>query len=201
MMRVMLAGLGLVLLTACAPEPVAQEPATPSRIDVDVDTPQLRQLRADAGIEECREGAAAPVDGGLPELSLPCLGGGSDVDLSTLEGPLVVNFWAQNCAPCRTEMPILQSFHEDRRGEIGVVGIDWQDVQPEAALQLARKTGVTYPLLADPGDETSGAGPINRVRGLPMLLLVDADGEVVHQEFVALDSRAQLDQLVEEHLG
>ena len=190
--------------SCCCPRvlpPRRLTPAQPSRIDVDVDTPRLQQIRSAAGIEPCVQGSAEPVEGGLPQLSLPCLGGGDDVDLSTLDGPLVVNFWAQNCAPCRTEMPILQEFHEDRRGDVGVIGIDWQDVQPEAALELARATGVTYPLLADPGDETSGAGPINRVRGLPMLLLVDAGGRVVHQEFVALRSRAQLDRLVAEHLG
>lgn len=195
------AALAALLLVGCAPSQDSHEPAQPSRVDVDVDTPQLRELRAQAGIEPCAPGGAEPTEGGLPQLSLPCLGGGDEVDLSSLDGPLVVNFWAQNCAPCREEMPILQQFHEDRRGEIGVVGIDWQDVQPQAALELARETGVTYPLLADPGDETSGAGPIQRVRGLPMLLLVDAEGKVVHQEFVALRSRAQLDDLVEEHLG
>ena len=195
------AALAALLLVGCAPSQDSHEPTQPSRVDVDVDTPQLRELRAQAGIEPCAPGSAKPTEGGLPQLSLPCLGGGDEVDLSSLDGPLVVNFWAQNCAPCREEMPILQQFHEDRRGEIGVVGIDWQDVQPQAALELARETGVTYPLLADPGDETSGAGPIQRVRGLPMLLLVDAEGKVVHQEFVALRSRGQLDDLVEEHLG
>jgi thiol-disulfide isomerase/thioredoxin len=199
-------GLVLGLVAGCAPgtgveDADAGTSAAVGAVDVDVDTPPLRRLREEAGLEPCRPGDAEPVDGGLPELELPCLGGGEPVDLARLGGPLVVNFWAQSCAPCRTEMPILQEFHEDRRGEVGVVGIDWQDVQPEAALELARDTGVTYPLLADPGDETSGAGPLGRVRGLPMLVLVDADGRVVHQEFVALESRTQLDALVEEHLG
>lgn len=190
----------LVLTGACAPAD-RQEPTASRGVDVDVDTPELRALRERAGLEPCRPGDASPTSGGLPDLALPCLGGGEDVPLSSLEGPLVLNFWAQNCAPCRTEMPILQSFHEDHRGEVGVVGVDWQDVQPRAALELARDTGVTYPLLADVNDETSGAGPLPRVRGLPLLVLVDAEGVVVHHEFVALESRAQLDALVEEHLG
>lgn len=195
-----LAGV-LLGLSGCAPsEPQATDEGAQT-IDVDVDTPELRGLRTEAGIEPCLEGPAEAVDGGLPDLTLPCLGGGEAVSLASLQGPLVLSFWAQNCAPCRTEMPILQQFHEDNRGEIAVVGIDWQDVQPARALRLAKETGATYPLLADPGDETSGAGPIQRVRGLPMLVLVDEHGKVVHQEFVALRSRAQLDRLVEEHLG
>ena len=199
----LLASLALLSATACAPADPADpaNPSAPRGVDVDVDTPELRTLRERAGLEPCRPGDASPVTGGLPDLALPCLGGGEAVPLSSLEGPLVVNFWAQNCAPCRTEMPILQSFHEDHRGKVGVVGIDWQDVQPRAALELARDTGVTYPLLADVDDETSGAGPLPRVRGLPLLVLVDEDGVVLHHEFVALESRGQLDALVEEHLG
>ena len=47
-----------------------------------VDTPQLRRMKASAGVEPCRPGAAT--DGALPAVSLPCLGGGEAVDLSTL---------------------------------------------------------------------------------------------------------------------
>ena len=46
--------------------------------------------------------AASTSDGGLPARSLPCLGGGRRVDLSTLKGPLVINFWNAACAPCRS---------------------------------------------------------------------------------------------------
>ena len=129
------------------------------------------------------------MDGGLPAVTLPCLGGGSDVDLSTLRGPMVVNLWASWCGPCRTEMPILQGFAEEYDGRVAVLGVDYQDVQPEAALELARDSGVTYPLLADPQADAQRrvtvpcpAGPAVPGPGRRQ------DGVVVHQEFVALRS-------------
>jgi hypothetical protein len=57
---------------------------------------------------------------------------------------------------------------------------------------------VTYPLLADP--EAQVRVPF-RVRGLPGVVLVDADGTVVHVEYVVIRSYDQLRELVEEHLG
>jgi thiol-disulfide isomerase/thioredoxin len=189
----------VALLAGCGGSPVSR--VAPGPAQVDVDTPELRALRSQAGIEPCAAGRGGAVDGGLPAVSLPCLGGGEDVDLSTLRGPMVVNLWASWCGPCRKEMPLLQAFSQEYAGRVSVLGIDYQDVQPGAALELARDTGVTYPLLADPQAELDGAEPFPTLRGLPFLALVDADGVVVHREYVALTSQAQLEDLVAEHLG
>jgi thiol-disulfide isomerase/thioredoxin len=114
---------------------------------------------------------------------------------------MVVNLWASWCGPCREELPILQRFSQEYDGRVAVLGIDYEDVQPKAALELARDSGVTYPLLADPQASLSGAAPFPALRGLPFLALVDADGDVVHSEFVAIGSTSELERLVEEHLG
>jgi thiol-disulfide isomerase/thioredoxin len=190
---------GMLVLSACtSSEPDADRPGA-ARIDVD--TPELRQLKQDAGVASCRPGKGEPVDGGLPEVTLPCLGGGPDVDLSTLRGPMVVNLWASWCGPCREEMPVLQSFHEQYADRVAVLGIDYEDPQTLNAMELVRDSGVTYPLLADPQADLSANDPFPVLRGLPFLALVDADGRVVHREFVVLESRQQLVELVGEHLG
>lgn len=173
--------------------------AGPARIDVD--TPQLRRMKRRAGVEACEPGDGEPVPGGLPELTLPCFGGGEDVELSSLRGPMVVNFWAVWCKPCRDEMPVLQAFHERYGDRVDVIGIDYEDVQVEAAMELVAETGVTYPLLADTQSELSGADPLPTVRGLPFLVLVDDEGRVAHQEFVEIESVEELATRVEEHLG
>lgn len=188
----------LLVLTGCSG---GSTPPGPGPARIDVDTPELREMKADAGVEPCRPGRGEPVAGGLPAVTLPCFGGGDEVDLSTLRGPMVVNLWAASCGPCRTEMPILQGFYEQHGDEVSVLGIDYQDTQPTGAMQLVQDTGVTYPLLADTQSDLDGASPIPRIQGLPFVALVDADGRVVHQEFVIIESEQQLLDLVDDHLG
>jgi thiol-disulfide isomerase/thioredoxin len=160
---------------------------------VDVDTPQLRALKADAGVAACRPGTGR---GQLPDVTLPCLGGGRSVDLSTLRGPLVVNLFAQWCGPCRQELPYYQELHRRGRGVVRVVGVDYLDVRPDQALELVKDTGVTYPLLADPsGDLRSGL----KVRGLPGIVFVKADGSVETQ-YRVVRSYAELRTLVQDQL-
>jgi thiol-disulfide isomerase/thioredoxin len=197
---------GVLLLAGCAtsagPGADGEDRSGPVA-DVDVDTPELRAAKERAGIEDC---PAPGADSGsteeppepLPALTLPCLGGGPDVDLSTLRGPMVVNLWAQWCGPCREELPYYQQLHEQAGDEVQVLGVDYQDTRPEWALDLLDQTGVTYPSLADPGGELRV--PF-RVRGLPAIVLVDEDGGVAHREFVVIESYEQLATLVEEHLG
>jgi thiol-disulfide isomerase/thioredoxin len=195
--------LSLGLLTGCAPveEKSATEQAKEIGSKVDVDTPELREAKRAAGIDDCRPGDADPVSGGLPELTLRCLGGGPAVDLSTLRGPMVINLWAVWCGPCRRELPVLQEFHRKHGDDVAMLGINYNDTQPGQAIELAEDSGVTYPLLADPAISVDARDPFPTIRGLPFLALVDADGKVVHQEFVEIRSVGQLEDLVAEHLG
>lgn len=188
-----------LVATGCAGD---QSPGLlPGPPDVDVDTAELRQIKADAGVADCVPGTADPVEDGLPDVTLPCLGGGPDVNPATLRGPLVVNLWASFCGPCRTELPIYQEFSEKYAGRVDVLGIDYNDTQAELALSLIKDTGVTYPLLADPATEMVGKGAFQRIIGLPVLALVDAEGDVVFQEALEIKSLRQLEELVEDHLG
>jgi thiol-disulfide isomerase/thioredoxin len=177
------------------------EVALPGPARIDVDSPQLQRMKAEAGVDDCTPARGEPVAGGLPDVTLPCFGGGPDVDLGALRGPTVVSLWASTCGPCRKEMPILQDFHERYGDRVAVLGVDYQDVQAEAAMELVQETGATYPMLADPQSELSGAAPFPVLRGLPFLALVDADGRVAHQEFTIIESRQQLVELVDRHLG
>jgi thiol-disulfide isomerase/thioredoxin len=163
---------------------------------VDVDTPALRAIKADAGIEQCPAPGAGRVTQ-APDVVLPCLGGGPEVALRSVTGPAVLNVWAQWCGPCRAELPLFQRLHRRAAHRLEVLGIDWQDTQPASALELARASGVTYPLVADPGALVSDAW---RVNGLPVTVFVDARGRTtVHRGRVA--SWRQLTTLVADHTG
>ncbi|CAM3569815.1 TlpA family protein disulfide reductase [Nocardioides zeicaulis] len=170
--------------------------------DVDVDTPALREVKARIGMEDCAPGAGGAVADGLPDVTLPCLGGGPDVDLSGLRGPMLINLWQFNCGPCEEEMPALEKFHQQHGDQVAVLGIDFNDVHPEGALALAERTGITYPSLADPGGElmTQEAFAIGR-RGMPAFVFIDANGTVVGQSSGGVDSVDEVEQLVADQLG
>lgn len=169
---------------------------TSTQSHVDVDTPALRTLKHKAGISDCPAAGGPAVSDGLGEVTLPCLGGGRSVAMDRLRGPLVVNLWAQWCPPCRAELPHYEEFARRYAGKVAVLGVDWRDTQPRLALQLARKTGVTYPLVADV------AGKVRAVsNSLPNLVLIDASGKVVDHEAVQIHSVAELEQRVHRYLG
>lgn len=196
----------LVLLTAACTGTSSSPPAEPYRFhardaSVRVDNPQLRKQKAAAGIESCpatqrRSSASAR---SLPDVTLPCLGGGRDVNLSDLRGtPLVLNFWSQTCGPCRAESPLFQQVHEAAGDRVRVVGINWQDPRPAYAIGFADELGLTYPQLADPDGATRA--PM-RITALPVTVFVDAHGQIVHTEFGAVDSVEELASLVDDQLG
>lgn len=187
-----------LLLAGCSDD--QQLRFNPGPSDVKIDTAQLARQKAAAGVEDCRPG---PGGGSLPAVTVQCLGGGTPVDLSTLRGPLVLNFWASNCGPCREEMPILQKFHEKYAQQVQVIGVDFIDTYPGTALQQVKKRGVTYPLLADPGGDLAQQPALARLTrsGLPTLGLVDGDGKVAYVSIGAVGSLDELVALVEDHLG
>lgn len=201
--RAVLAGALLVLaplLAACAGEQDGGLlAASPSRVEVD--TPELQRLRAEAGIEPCRAPAPAdPVEGGMPELTLDCLGGGEPVELSALRGPAVVQVWASWCRPCRDELPLFEAFHDQHGDRVQVLGVNTQDPMPRRALELLDETGATFPHVADPGADLTAVDGLP-VRALPGLVLLDAEGRVVYRELREVTSLGQLEQLVTDELG
>ena len=198
-MRRLVAALALLLAVGTACD--AEDLPTPPDTKVDVGTPELVRAKDAAGIEACVAGSGEAVDGGLPAVTLPCLGGGPDVDLATLRGPMVVSLWAQWCGPCRTEVPILQRFHDDHGRRVAVLGIDYLDTQPEGALALMARSGATYPSLADPDGDLSAQDPFPVLRGLPYLAFVAADGTVSYVKPGPVESEQELVDLVDQHLG
>lgn len=105
---------------------------------------------------------------------------GSTFDLAehiTTDGrPIVLNFWASWCFPCRVEMP---EFDEVARArpDVQFVGIAVED-NLAPALEFAEEVQVSYPLGFDETGEISGAYPHI---GLPTTYLIAGDGSVARQ--------------------
>ncbi len=182
-------------------QPQASYVFRPGSAKVAVNTPALRAQKAAAGIANCPPSDAHTLAGAdsLPDVTLPCLGGGRDVHLAGLSGiPSVVNFWAQTCGPCRDESPLLQQFHQAAGARVRVIGIDWQDPQPDRAIAFAQELGLTYPQIADPDAATRE--PMH-IGGLPLTAFVDASGTIVHAKYGPVTSVDQLAGLVSDYLG
>jgi thiol-disulfide isomerase/thioredoxin len=182
-------------LTACSDDDVPG----PGPSDVAVDTPELREQKAAAGIEDCVPG---PGGGGLPSLELPCLGGGPSVDLASLTGPLVINIWNTACGPCRKEMPALQQFHEQYGDQVALIGLDTTDTQPDQAIRFADMVGATYPQIADPGGEIFELEELRLTPAFPQFLFLDADGQLVSRYASGkIETLEQVVELVEDQMG
>jgi cytochrome c biogenesis protein CcmG/thiol:disulfide interchange protein DsbE len=145
-----------------------------------------------SGCSLSKQGGAAAVTR-LPEATLQPFGDGQPVDLADLRGPMVINLWASWCGPCRDELPQYQAFSQKYAGKVDVLGIDWQDTRTDKARALIRQTGVTYPLVTDPGGRLHN-------KYLPKLILIDAKGKVAFEKYVKITSVAQLESLVQQHL-
>ena len=94
---------------------------------------------------------AQPADVAAPAFSLPVLGhSGQHVSLGQYSGrPLIVNFFASWCDPCKTETPLLAKFYRTEKGKVALVGLDENDVLGNA-MSFTRANGVTYPVGWDP---------------------------------------------------
>jgi cytochrome c biogenesis protein CcmG/thiol:disulfide interchange protein DsbE len=128
-----------------------------------------------------RSGAAAgletaPRKGFLaPDFTLSTLDG-SSVRLSDLRGkPVLINFWASWCGPCRQEMPHLQAIYETHADQgLVVLGVD-QLESPSAVAGFVEELGLTFPIPLD-GDGKVAAD--YQARGLPTSFFVDASGVI-----------------------
>ncbi len=130
-----------------------------------------------------------------PSWSLPSLRDPSaTVALSQWAGkPVVLNFWASWCPPCRKEMPALAAPARRLQGSVAVVGIDTND-QRCADLSFASQTGVKYPLAFDP--HASAANNYG-VYGLPTTFFISAQGKLLGRQVGGMTAQ-RLDQLIEQ---
>jgi thiol-disulfide isomerase/thioredoxin len=198
-MRSVTAGLALALalLTGCSAPPA---PAYDPDKTLSVAAPDLVALKGRTAVPDCPKITDGAAPGGMPSVTVPCLGGGRSVDLAGLRGPMIVNFWASWCGSCREEMPALAAYARSQSA-VKVVGVDFLDPQPGAALELARRSKVAYPLVADPKGALDRAGPLPHIAAMPMTVFLDENGAIVHVEAAAYTRVADVAAAARTYLG
>lgn len=147
----------------------------------------LTAIIAVAGIAALAWGRVSPQASAGPLPPAPAIGHPApDFTLSTPDGkartladlrgkPVILNFWASWCGPCRAEMPELQRVH-DRLAEAGVVvlGIN-QAESPEVIARYQRELAVDFPTVQD---SRLGVSRQYLVNSLPTTFFIDREGVI-----------------------
>jgi thiol-disulfide isomerase/thioredoxin len=100
------------------------------------------------------------------------------VSLADFKGKVVLlDFWATWCGPCKVEMPHLVKLYEKYKGAgFVLLGVN-VDEDPKAAVALAERLGVTFPVLFDADKSVSRLYALD---SMPATVLIDRDGRVRH---------------------
>ncbi len=125
--------------------------------------------------------------------------GGKHLNIHQLEGkPVILNFWAGLCPPCRAEMPDLQAFYDDNKEDVNLIGVDIGQFMglgsKQDAENLLRELNITYP-----AGFTEDRGVVRdyKVLGMPTTVFINADGTIFDRWTGALNRRI-LEQKLQE---
>ncbi len=113
----------------------------------------------------------------MPNFTLPDLDGRC-VTVAAYRGqPLIVNFWASWCRPCRVEFPLFEAARERyAKSDLEILGIDYQDIAGDGRA-FVEEEDASWPMFFD------GDGDIAKLFGvgkqIPQTFFIDRDGTVV----------------------
>jgi cytochrome c biogenesis protein CcmG/thiol:disulfide interchange protein DsbE len=164
--------------------------------------PKHGRLVAAAHLDKCPPSQSTSASGGLPDVTLPCLGAGPAVHLSGLVGkPLVLNIWGTWCGPCIAETRYLSTVYDELRPRVRFLGVDTDETSHDAGLSFAPQVRppMRYPSVLD-FDKKVLLG-LHGFVGVPQTVFVDASGKVVHRVSAAYRSAADLRADIAHYLG
>lgn len=118
---------------------------------------------------------------------------GKEVRLSSLFGkPIVLNFWASWCPPCKGEMPHFNKVYADVKKDVIFMMVDMVDGQRETAdkgKKYVEDQGFTFPVYFDTDQE---AATVYGIASIPTTIFIDKDGYIVTGAQGAIDEETLL---------
>jgi len=170
--------------------PGAENPAAPAGASKGNLTGSPNSAAEDAAADAKVAGKPAPLDFTLKDMN------GVDVKLAAFKGkPIVLNFWATWCGPCRAEIPSLvelnKKYNEEGFGDVVILGISVDD-PVEKLKPYAAQMKMNYPVLVGAGrdDVQDAFGPL---WGIPVTVFVDREGRIA-KKHSGIASKEQFEQ-------
>ncbi len=157
--------------------------------NLSVQTPPSAQAPGETGAPQ---NSAAPEETVPPKVEAPDFtvenADGEAVKLSDYVGkPIVLNFWASWCSPCKSEMPEFNAAWEELEGEVQFLMVNMTDGSRETidtAKEYVEGEGFTFPVLFDTNSEAAIA---YGAYSLPTTYFIDAEGYLVARAVGAID--------------
>lgn len=153
---------------------------------------------ADSGSDDNTSAEADDSDtnGLAPDFTVLDMAGNS-VKLSDYFGkPIIINFWATWCGPCKSELPAFNNMYEKYKDEVHFLFINLTDGSRETVegvTQFMEEEGYTFPVYFD---TTMEAATIYGAYSIPMTFLIDDEGVPVHYQAGAMPEEA-IEQFIE----
>ena len=131
---------------------------------------------------------------------------GDTISLSSLRGKVVfLNVWATWCAPCREEMPSIESLYEEfgKDKDFEVLAVSQDTAGRKAVAPYVKKTGLKFTVLLDP---TNQVGDAYDVSGIPETFIIGRDGRIVAHhvgpyDWSSSEMRDALEELIKSKAG
>lgn len=170
-------------------------------------TPMQRQQETAAEQETAAPSAAVAEETETPDAPAPDFevadAEGNTVRLSDLTGeqPVVVNFWATWCPPCRSELPAFDALNAEYGDRITFMMVNLTDGERDTVdgvKSFVASEGYSFPVYYD---TAFSAAEAYRIYSIPVTVFVRADGTLAAQQIGAMQEsqlRAYLDELLEE---
>jgi thiol-disulfide isomerase/thioredoxin len=108
----------------------------------------------------------------LPAFELPDLDGKKFNNTDYYGKPLMINFWATWCAPCKLEMPLLQKTAQDHQGQLSLIAVNFEESR-EIVDQFVYLNNIDVPVLLD---ESGAMANSYGIHAFPVTYFVDKQG-------------------------